>query len=281
MVSYTCGRFIFLLPNFPFNPQPEFPTLAKRQFPDWIYGIIFILAGIPCLVIPGYAICKLIRNKCYKGEDRDADKILTISSKIQMSEKWVKLGIQIFPWVSFKHRSMGDICGQVLLLLIFYTYYLIYFYWKKTWITLFLLLSQCYKFKMLICPISHSKCVTYMCYKKLIICNRLVYLNYLYRYLFFIHYQNIFKKNVHANFDLLDSRRARYSKIVHDWPYGSTRRKYSGPQIRPGKQVSEFFRNWATAHDCKGFTTSYSAPCCHSRTESCEDLRTSGLRMLI
>uniref|UniRef100_A0A8C5CS22 Transporter n=1 Tax=Gadus morhua TaxID=8049 RepID=A0A8C5CS22_GADMO len=66
---------------------PEFPTLAKRQFPDWIYGIIFILAGIPCLVIPGYAICKLIRNKCYKGEDRDADKILTISSKIQMSEK--------------------------------------------------------------------------------------------------------------------------------------------------------------------------------------------------
>ena len=69
------------------NPQPDFPTLAARQFPDWIYVIIFILAGIPCLVIPVYAIGKLIRNKCCKGNDQDTDKVQTISGKIQMSEK--------------------------------------------------------------------------------------------------------------------------------------------------------------------------------------------------
>ncbi|XP_030202859.1 sodium-dependent neutral amino acid transporter B(0)AT1 [Gadus morhua] len=64
---------------------PDFPTLAARQYPDWIYSIIFILAGVPCLVIPVFAICKLIRNKCCKGKDQDS--VPTISGKMQMSEK--------------------------------------------------------------------------------------------------------------------------------------------------------------------------------------------------
>jgi len=63
--------------------DPEFPTLVDRPFPPWIYVIIFILAGIPSLSIPGYAIYKLICNKCCNKDSRE-DTISTISAKIPM-----------------------------------------------------------------------------------------------------------------------------------------------------------------------------------------------------
>ncbi|CAL8294618.1 unnamed protein product [Merluccius merluccius] len=63
-----------------------FPTLAERQFPGWIYVIIFILAGVPSLSIPVYAFYKLIRNNFCKQKDTFADTVETVSSKIQMSE---------------------------------------------------------------------------------------------------------------------------------------------------------------------------------------------------
>ncbi|KAK0154843.1 Sodium-dependent neutral amino acid transporter B(0)AT1 [Merluccius polli] len=69
------------------NPQAVFPTLAERQFPGWIYVIIFILAGVPSLSIPVYAFYKLIRNNLCKQKDNFADTVETVSSKIQMSEK--------------------------------------------------------------------------------------------------------------------------------------------------------------------------------------------------
>lgn len=69
------------------DPAAEgFPTLAERQYPDWIYFMIFLLAGVPSISIPGYALYKLIRNKCCKQEDRSVDMVQTISSKIQMRD---------------------------------------------------------------------------------------------------------------------------------------------------------------------------------------------------
>lgn len=44
--------------------QPKFPTLEQKPYPSWIYVIIFILAGIPSLAVPGAAIFKAIRNRC-------------------------------------------------------------------------------------------------------------------------------------------------------------------------------------------------------------------------
>lgn len=64
----------------------EFPTLAKASYPTWIYVIIFILAGIPSLVVPLWAIFKFIWNKsCKKNSSKQS--LDTISAKIQMSEK--------------------------------------------------------------------------------------------------------------------------------------------------------------------------------------------------
>lgn len=44
--------------------QPNFPELAKVPYPDWIYVIIVILAGLPCLLIPGIALAKLFQRRC-------------------------------------------------------------------------------------------------------------------------------------------------------------------------------------------------------------------------
>uniref|UniRef100_A0A8B9HLJ9 Transporter n=1 Tax=Astyanax mexicanus TaxID=7994 RepID=A0A8B9HLJ9_ASTMX len=50
-----------------------FPTLAQQTYPDWISGIIFILAGIPCLAIPGAAIFMAVYKRCCKKEQRYSD----------------------------------------------------------------------------------------------------------------------------------------------------------------------------------------------------------------
>ncbi|XP_010730997.1 sodium-dependent neutral amino acid transporter B(0)AT1-like [Larimichthys crocea] len=66
--------------------SPVFPTLDERPYPSWINVIIFILAGVPSLVIPLFAIFKFIQRKCCKQEGY-RDSVDTISAKIQMSEK--------------------------------------------------------------------------------------------------------------------------------------------------------------------------------------------------
>uniref|UniRef100_A0A674DPM7 Transporter n=1 Tax=Salmo trutta TaxID=8032 RepID=A0A674DPM7_SALTR len=46
------------------NPESEnFPTLEEKPYPAWIYVIIFILAGIPSLAVPGTALFKCLRRK--------------------------------------------------------------------------------------------------------------------------------------------------------------------------------------------------------------------------
>uniref|UniRef100_A0A8C9XBB3 Transporter n=1 Tax=Sander lucioperca TaxID=283035 RepID=A0A8C9XBB3_SANLU len=45
----------------------EFPTLASVPYPSWINALIFLLAGVPSLAVPVYALCRLVficcRNK--------------------------------------------------------------------------------------------------------------------------------------------------------------------------------------------------------------------------
>uniref|UniRef100_A0AAX7UVX6 Transporter n=1 Tax=Astatotilapia calliptera TaxID=8154 RepID=A0AAX7UVX6_ASTCA len=44
----------------------EFPTLASVPYPSWINVVIFVLAGIPSLVVPVYALCRLVFVRCKK-----------------------------------------------------------------------------------------------------------------------------------------------------------------------------------------------------------------------
>ncbi|XP_075867718.1 sodium-dependent neutral amino acid transporter B(0)AT1-like [Nelusetta ayraudi] len=69
------------------DPASEnFPALAASTFPTWIYVIIFILAGIPSLAVPLWAIVKFIHNRCCKKKSSQQS-LDTISAKIQMGDK--------------------------------------------------------------------------------------------------------------------------------------------------------------------------------------------------
>uniref|UniRef100_A0A8B9HMJ5 Transporter n=1 Tax=Astyanax mexicanus TaxID=7994 RepID=A0A8B9HMJ5_ASTMX len=59
-----------------------FPTLAQQTYPDWISGIIFILAGIPCLAIPGAAIFMAVYKRCCKKEVVQGNKGILTSAKL-------------------------------------------------------------------------------------------------------------------------------------------------------------------------------------------------------
>uniref|UniRef100_A0A4W5M059 Solute carrier family 6 member 19 n=1 Tax=Hucho hucho TaxID=62062 RepID=A0A4W5M059_9TELE len=66
------------------NPSSDdFPTLEVLEYPAWIYVIIFILAGIPSLVVPGTAIFKLIQRCCCNKNVYRAE-VDTVSAKVQM-----------------------------------------------------------------------------------------------------------------------------------------------------------------------------------------------------
>ncbi|CAK6984683.1 sodium-dependent neutral amino acid transporter B(0)AT1-like, partial [Scomber scombrus] len=65
----------------------NFPTLEPRPYPPFVYAIIFILAGIPSLSIPVFALFKFIQRKCCKQKVYTEDSVKSISAKIQMSDK--------------------------------------------------------------------------------------------------------------------------------------------------------------------------------------------------
>ncbi|XP_045914154.1 sodium-dependent neutral amino acid transporter B(0)AT1-like [Micropterus dolomieu] len=44
----------------------EFPSLASVPYPSWIYAVIFLLAGVPSLAAPVYALCRLVFVCCKK-----------------------------------------------------------------------------------------------------------------------------------------------------------------------------------------------------------------------
>ncbi|XP_056154173.1 sodium-dependent neutral amino acid transporter B(0)AT1-like [Lampris incognitus] len=64
----------------------EFPALAERPYPSWVYVIIFILAGVPSLAIPVVAIVKFIQNKLCRQKSYKEETVETVSAKMTMSE---------------------------------------------------------------------------------------------------------------------------------------------------------------------------------------------------
>ncbi|XP_038164970.1 sodium-dependent neutral amino acid transporter B(0)AT1-like [Cyprinodon tularosa] len=83
-VTQVTKKFTYLVWD---EEAENFPTLAERPYPSWISAVIFILAGIPSLAIPIFALYKLIQRKCCKKKGYNDDSVDTISAKIQMSDK--------------------------------------------------------------------------------------------------------------------------------------------------------------------------------------------------
>lgn len=52
--------------------QEEFPKSKEIKYPGWVYAVVVIVAGVPCLVIPCFAIYKLIRNLFQRPGDQRA-----------------------------------------------------------------------------------------------------------------------------------------------------------------------------------------------------------------
>ncbi|OWK02358.1 hypothetical protein Celaphus_00018138 [Cervus elaphus hippelaphus] len=50
----------------------EFPKSKEIKYPGWVYAVVVIVAGVPCLVIPCFAIYKLIRNFFQRPGDQRA-----------------------------------------------------------------------------------------------------------------------------------------------------------------------------------------------------------------
>lgn len=52
------------------DPNSEnFPSLKSVPYPGWISAVIFLLAGVPSLALPIYALCRMIYIRCKKRED--------------------------------------------------------------------------------------------------------------------------------------------------------------------------------------------------------------------
>ncbi|XP_056154177.1 sodium-dependent neutral amino acid transporter B(0)AT1-like [Lampris incognitus] len=45
----------------------RFPALALVPYPSWVNVVIFLLAGIPSLIVPVYALCRLVFVRCCKS----------------------------------------------------------------------------------------------------------------------------------------------------------------------------------------------------------------------
>ncbi|CAG5958706.1 unnamed protein product, partial [Menidia menidia] len=50
------------------SAKEGFPALASVPYPSWIYVIIFLLAGVPSLAVPVFALCRLATSCCRKKE---------------------------------------------------------------------------------------------------------------------------------------------------------------------------------------------------------------------
>ncbi|CAB1334777.1 unnamed protein product [Coregonus sp. 'balchen'] len=68
------------------NPESDnFPTLEEKPYPAWIYVIIFILAGIPSLSVPGTALFKCLRRKSDRKSEQQ--ELKTVSNQIDLNDK--------------------------------------------------------------------------------------------------------------------------------------------------------------------------------------------------
>ncbi|KAI5628641.1 sodium-dependent neutral amino acid transporter B(0)AT1-like [Silurus asotus] len=70
------------------NPESKnFPNLEVLHYPDWINSIIFILSGVPALIIPTVAVYKFIRKRCCGKETKKTPVINTVSAQIHADLK--------------------------------------------------------------------------------------------------------------------------------------------------------------------------------------------------
>ncbi|KAM9824691.1 sodium-dependent neutral amino acid transporter B(0)AT1-like [Neosynchiropus ocellatus] len=60
----------------------SFPVLEPTPYPSFVYAIIFILAGIPSLAVPAFAIYKFFQRRFCKRRDYSSDTVKSISGKL-------------------------------------------------------------------------------------------------------------------------------------------------------------------------------------------------------
>ncbi|XP_054619745.1 sodium-dependent neutral amino acid transporter B(0)AT1-like [Dunckerocampus dactyliophorus] len=86
LVFYFVTQVTKTLTYLAWNPESEsFPILEERPYPEWVYAVVFILAGIPSLSIPAVALFKFFQRRCCKRTDYSDDTVKTVSAKIQMT----------------------------------------------------------------------------------------------------------------------------------------------------------------------------------------------------
>ncbi|XP_061597000.1 sodium-dependent neutral amino acid transporter B(0)AT1-like [Cololabis saira] len=71
LVFYLVTQAQETLTDLVWDPNSEnFPALASIPYPSWINAMIFLLAGVPSLAVPMFALCRLVyvfcRKKCCK-----------------------------------------------------------------------------------------------------------------------------------------------------------------------------------------------------------------------
>ncbi|KAK9958216.1 hypothetical protein ABG768_012390 [Culter alburnus] len=68
------------------DPESDnFPTLKEVNYPNWISAVIFILAGIPCLCIPGVAIFQALRKCFSKGKKTKEENVFSEKGQISVN----------------------------------------------------------------------------------------------------------------------------------------------------------------------------------------------------
>ncbi|KAM9838293.1 sodium-dependent neutral amino acid transporter B(0)AT1-like [Aulostomus maculatus] len=88
LIFYLITQVTQSLTYLSWDPEAAgFPTLQARPFPSWIYFIIFILAGVPSLSIPAFALYKFIQRKYCKQKDDSGDSVVSVSAKVPMGDK--------------------------------------------------------------------------------------------------------------------------------------------------------------------------------------------------
>uniref|UniRef100_A0A3Q3X9S1 Transporter n=1 Tax=Mola mola TaxID=94237 RepID=A0A3Q3X9S1_MOLML len=67
LVFYLVTQAQKTLTYLVWDPNSEqFPSLTSVPYPSWINAVVFLLAGIPSLAVPLYALCRLVHVYCKK-----------------------------------------------------------------------------------------------------------------------------------------------------------------------------------------------------------------------
>uniref|UniRef100_A0A3Q2YHI1 Transporter n=1 Tax=Hippocampus comes TaxID=109280 RepID=A0A3Q2YHI1_HIPCM len=88
LVFYLVTQVTKSLTYLAWNPESaKFPILEERPYPNWISILVFLLAGVPSLIIPAVALFKFLRTRCCKRRDDSGDTVKTISAQLEIYDK--------------------------------------------------------------------------------------------------------------------------------------------------------------------------------------------------